>query len=67
MQCLLFVKGIAILGVTESWAHEDVSNAELNMIRYNVFQRDRNSDKVRKKRGGVLLYVRDDLMAYETE
>ena len=45
-----------------------ISDAELNMTGYNVFRRDRDFDKVKKKRGGgVLLYVRDDLIAHEIE
>ena len=68
LQCLLFEKGIAKLGVTDSWANEDISDAELNKIGYNVFQKDIDFDKVRKKRGGgVLLYVRDDSIAHEIE
>lgn len=68
LQNLLIEKGIAILGVTESWAHEDIGDAELNMEGYKVFRRDRDFDNVKNRRGGgVLLYVQNDFMAHEIE
>ena len=57
LQNLLFGMGIAILGVTESLAHEYISDAELVMTGYKVFRRDRDFDKVKKKRGGGVCYM----------
>jgi len=34
-------KGLDISGITESWAHEGISNAELKIQGYNLFRKDR--------------------------
>jgi hypothetical protein len=61
LRLLMTEKGIAIVGVTESWTHEEIGDAEINIKGYTVFRRDREVDKGGKKRGGgVLLYVRND-------
>jgi len=65
---LMSEKGLAIVGVTESWAHEEIGDAKINIKGYSVFRRDRDVDEGGMKRGGgVLLYVRNDLKAYEIE
>ena len=66
MQCILVEREVAVLGVTESWTHAEISDAEINMIGYKVFRKDRNCEFGRKERGGgVLLYVREDIIAHE--
>jgi ribonucleases P/MRP protein subunit RPP40 len=68
LQCILVEREVAVLGVTESWTHAEISDAEIKMVGYNVFRKDRNCELGRKKRGGgVLLYVREDLIAHELE
>lgn len=49
-----------IIGVTESWAHAGIDDAELTIHGYDLFRRDRPS---RSRGGGVLLYVKEDLGA----
>ena len=40
---------IDILGITESWTHKDVEDAELNLNGYTMFRKDRkNVDKCRQ-------------------
>ena len=57
---------IDILGITESWTHAEVGDAEINLTGYQVFRRDRKMDNSNKtKGGGVLIYVRENLIAYE--
>ena len=57
---------IDILGITESWTHAEVGDAEINLMGYQVFRRDRKLDISNKTRGGgVLLYVKENLTAYE--
>ena len=66
LQHILIEKKIAILGVTESWTHEEIGDAEVNIKGYSIFRRDRDFDTGGKKRGGgVLLYVRNGLNAIE--
>ena len=38
-----------IIGITESWAHSDITDAELGLEGYVMFRKDR----IGKKRGGV--------------
>jgi len=35
---LMSEKGLAIVGVTESWAHEEIGDAEINIKGYSVFK-----------------------------
>jgi len=55
-------KNIGILGITESWAHEGISNAELNLHGNTLFWKDRIFG-VKKFGGGVLLHVINSLTA----
>ena len=41
-----------IIGITESWADKDISDAELGLTGYVMFRRDR----IRRRGGGVILY-----------
>ena len=43
---------IDILGITESWTHAEVGDAEINLTGYQVFRRDRKFDISNKTRGG---------------
>ena len=50
-----------IIGITESWANTDITDAELGLIGYVMFRRDR----IGRRRGGVILYVKESIQAYE--
>ena len=41
-----------IIGITESWATPDISDAELGMTGYVMFRKDRSG----RRGGGVILY-----------
>ena len=41
-----------IIGITESWATPDISDAELGMTGYVMFRKDRSG----RREGGVILY-----------
>ena len=44
-----------IIGITESWANTDITDAELGLTGYDVmFRRDR----IKRKRG-VILYIKE--------
>ena len=55
---------IDIIGISESWAHEGVGDAELSLKGYELFRKDRVKG-VKTRGGGVLLYVKDGLSAVE--
>ena len=50
-----------IIGITESWANTDITDAELGLTRYVMFRRDR----IGRRGGGVILYVKESIQAYE--
>ena len=50
-----------IIGITESWANTDITYAELGLIGYVRFRRDR----IGRRGGGVILYVKEYIPAYE--
>lgn len=51
-----------IIGITESWCTPSVSDSELQLINYDLFRCDRDTDN---KGGGVLLYVKSKLKPRE--
>ena len=52
-----------IIGITESWANNDITNAELGLEGYVMFRKDR----IGRKGGGVLLYIKDTIPADEVQ
>jgi len=52
-----------IIAITESWAREDVGDAELKVNGYIMYRKDKAADN-RVKGGGVLLYVKEELRSY---
>ena len=49
-----------IIGITESWANNDITDAELGLEGYVMFRKDRMG----KRGGGVLLYIKETIPAY---
>ena len=52
-----------IICITESWANNDITNAELALEGYVMFRKDR----IGRRGGGVLLYIKDTIPAYEVQ
>ena len=50
-----------IIRITESWANTDMTDAELGLTGYVMFRRDR----IGRRGGGVILYVKESIQAYE--
>ena len=50
-----------IIGITESWANKDIADAEFRLTGYVMFRRDR----IGRRGGGVILYVKESFSAYE--
>ena len=44
-----------VIGVTESWGDDEISDGEFSLLGFTMFRRDRASEH---RGGGVLLYVR---------
>ena len=51
-----------IIGITESWANNDITYVELGREGYVMFRKDRLG-----RRGGVLLYIKETIPAYEVQ
>ena len=49
------------IDITESWANTDITDAELGLTGYIMFRRDR----IGRRGGGVILYVKESIQAYE--
>ena len=52
-----------IIGITESLANKDITDAELGLEGYVMFRKDRMG----RRGGGVLLYVKDTIPAFEVQ
>ena len=52
-----------IIGIIESWANNDITYAELGMEGYVMFRKDRMG----RRGGGVLLYIKETIPAYEVQ
>ena len=52
-----------IIGITESWANNDITYAELGLEGYVMFRKDRMG----RRGGGVLLYIKEIIPAYEVQ
>ena len=52
-----------IIGITESWAHKDMVDAERMLSGYVMFRKDRQE----RMGGGVIMYIKDSIQAYELQ
>ena len=51
------------IGITESWAHKDMVDAELMLSGYIMFRKD-----IQERRGGgAIVYIKDSIQAYEIQ
>ena len=50
-----------IIGITESWATTDISNAELGITGYVMFRKDR----IARRGCEVILYIKESIQAYD--
>ncbi len=67
LQLMVIERKVDILGITESWMHEGVSDAEVDITGFRLFRKDRerNSGAGKCRGGGVLLYIREDIIAVD--
>ncbi|XP_068680135.1 uncharacterized protein [Montipora foliosa] len=59
LQTLVSEKGFDVLAISESWLNSTVSNVEVEIGGYKLFRQDR----LRKRGGGVCVYIRTSLKA----
>ena len=52
-----------IIGITESWANNDITDAALGLEGYVMFTKDRMG----RRGGGVLLYIKETITTYEVQ
>ena len=45
-----------IVGISETWANDNISDSELNIPGYSLYRKDRNN-KFKSNGGGVALYI----------
>ena len=50
-----------IIGITESWANIDITDAELGLTGCVLFRRD----QIGRRGEGVIVYVKESIQAYE--
>jgi hypothetical protein len=66
LKVVMKMNGVDIVGLTETWLTSDIDDAEVGIEGYEVFRKDRVvGDKLRG--GGVMLYVREGLVAVKDE
>ena len=51
------------IGITESWTNNDITDTELGLEGYVMFRKDRMG----RRGGGVLLYIKETIPAYEVQ
>ena len=52
-----------IIRITKTWANNDITDAELGLEGYAMFRKDRMG----RRGGGVLLYIKENIPAYEVQ
>ena len=57
------IKPHIIIGITESWANNDITDVELGLDGYVMFRKDRMG----RRGGGVLLCIKETIPAYEVQ
>ena len=62
IKILTKMHNIDILGLTETWTNESISDAELSIQGFVLYRKDRVFGE-KHRGGGVLLYVRDNLFS----
>ena len=60
LELLIREENVDIIGISETWLLKDISDNEISFNGYSIFRCDRN-DLVKKRGGGVLMYIRNEL------
>lgn len=49
-----------MVAITETWLHQQIENAEINIPGYKIYRKDRNGEH-KERGGGLILYVKENL------
>ena len=60
LELLITEEELDIVGITETWLNDKISDEELHIKGYTLLRNDRN-DNIKSRGGGVVLYVRNEL------
>ena len=55
-----------IIGITETWLNERISNSEIAIENFSIYRKDRSDDKGGRA-GGVIVYVRNSVISFSCE
>ena len=55
-----------IIGITETWLNEGISNSEIAIENFSIYRKDRSEVKGGRA-GGVIVYVRDSVISFPCE
>ena len=61
---LAVCKNLDIIGIAETFLNNEVLQSEINIEGYKIYRKDRCNIK-EGKGGGVILYIKDDILSYE--
>ena len=53
--------GAEFIGICESWLHDQIDDAQIQLDSYNMIRYDRTADSGKKSGGGLLLYYKSKL------
>jgi hypothetical protein len=60
LEILIKDENIDILGITDTWLVENITDNEISFNGFSIFRCDRN-DPVKERGGGVILYIKNEL------
>ena len=60
LELLIKDENIDVIGISETWLVEDISDSEISFNGYSIFRCDRK-DLIKKRGGGVLIWVKNEL------
>ena len=60
LELIIREEDLDIIGISETWLNDKITDEELFINGYTLFRNDRN-DKIKTRGGGVALYIRNEL------
>ena len=66
LELYLNEENIDIMGISETWLNESITDSEMNINGYTFLRRDRNNMQ-KKRGGGVAFYVKNELNLIQRE
>ena len=60
LKLLVEEENVDVVAITETWLNETITDEEMNISGFVLFRRDRN-DPIKRRGGGVAMYVKNEL------